>query len=172
MVIWVTRSALCASKGDYLTDMRNKIMDLDKAAPAELCKSYRTHAGLRGWLLGKNSSANINKGSGKAGKGRQKGKGTDKGGYQCARMPYMADNGEGGNTGKRYQSRYCPMANKDRYFYQQNYRSRNHGAEWGENDRDVEYGNREHRKQEIHPPTSRLRPNQGAGFLSSTQGGQ
>ena len=42
------------SNGIVLTDIRNKIWDLDRVAPAELGKGYRTPECLRGWLLGKN----------------------------------------------------------------------------------------------------------------------
>ena len=40
-------------KGDILTGVRQKIGDLDRAPPVDLCKGYRIPEGLRGWLLEK-----------------------------------------------------------------------------------------------------------------------
>ena len=39
------------NRGAILTDIRNRIRDLDREAPAELCKVYRTPECLREWSL-------------------------------------------------------------------------------------------------------------------------
>ena len=46
------------SDGDILSDVRKRIIDLDKVAPSELGKGYRNPEGLWGCLLGKNDVLN------------------------------------------------------------------------------------------------------------------
>ena len=40
------------SKGTILTDIRKRIIDVDRETPIELGGCYRTPEGLRVWLLG------------------------------------------------------------------------------------------------------------------------